>query len=138
MESMNKFKVLTIIVICMFLFVVAAIYSNTKDASQGKLETKNQAAKARLEDSIKSNLENSVQNNNNSSDLTVELEMLNRRIDELGERVTQQDQASKGGTGLNCRIYGTMTQNGIEQLTPESAVQEAKVNNNDIVITCSF
>lgn len=138
MESMNKFKVLTIIVICMFLFVVAAIYSNTKDATQGKLETKNQAANERLEKNIKSNLESSVQNNGNLSNVAVEFEMLNKRIDELGERVTQQEQVLKGGTGLNCQIYGSMTQNGVEQLTPESAIQEAKVNNNDIVITCSF
>ena len=33
MESMNKFKVLTVIIVCMFLFVIAAIYSNTKDVA---------------------------------------------------------------------------------------------------------
>lgn len=138
MESMNKFKVLTIIVICMFLFAVAAIYSNTKDASQGKLETKNQVTKEHMENNTKAQQAANTQNNVNSDNLLTEIEMLNRRIDELGERVTQQANSSNGGAALNCRIYGIMTSNGIEQLTPETAVQEAKANNNDIVITCSL
>lgn len=31
-----------------------------------------------------------------------------------------------------------MTSSGIEPLSPDAAVQEAKVNNNDLVITCSM
>ena len=36
MESMNKFKALTVIIVCMFVFVIAAIYSNTKDVATSK------------------------------------------------------------------------------------------------------
>ena len=42
MEGLNKFKVLTIAFICMFVFVVAAIYSNTKDATMKKEKQKAQ------------------------------------------------------------------------------------------------
>lgn len=138
MESMNKFKVLTVIVLCMFLFVVAAIYTNTKDATQGKLEVKNQAVKEQIENNIKSEVEHQTQMDVNSTDVTNQIDFINKRIDELSERISGQEQSAQGGTGLKCKIYGTMSTNGIEQVSAEVAVQEAKVNANDLVITCSF
>lgn len=138
MESMNKFKVLTVIVLCMFLFVVAAIYTNTKDATQGKLEVKNQAVKEQIENNIKSEVEHQTQMDVNSTDVTNQIDFLNKRIDELSERISGQEQSAQGATALKCKIYGTMSTNGIEQVSAEVAVQEAKVNANDLVITCSF
>ena len=132
MESMNKFKVLTIIVICMFIFAIAAIYSNTKDASEGKLQAKQQAQNEQVQDEIKTN-ENTDEANN--SDTATQIDVLNRRIDELNDKIGNSD---NNGTPLNCKIYGSMTSSGIEQLSPDAAVQEAKVNNNDLVITCSM
>ncbi len=132
MESMNKFKVLTIIVICMFIFAIAAIYSNTKDASEGKLQAKQQAQDEQVQDEIKTN-ENTDEANN--SDTATQIDVLNRRIDELNDKIGNSD---NNGTPLSCKIYGSMTSSGIEQLSPDAAVQEAKVNNNDLVITCSM
>ena len=132
MESMNKFKVLTIIVICMFIFAIAAIYSNTKDASEGKLQAKQQAQNEQVQDEIKTN-ENTDETNN--SDTATQIDVLNRRIDELNDKIGNSD---NNGTPLNCIIYGSMTSSGIEPLSPDAAVQEAKVNNNDLVITCSM
>ena len=140
MVSMNKFKVLTIVVICMFVFVIAAIYTNTKDATQGKLDIKNQAAKEQIDDkgSVSNDENNATRDDVSSLEVSTQIELLNKRIDELNERVAGQNQAASEGTGLKCKIYGSMTANGIEQLSPEAAVQEAKANDNDIVITCSF
>ena len=132
MESMNKFKVLTIIVICMFIFAIAAIYSNTKDASEGKLQAKQQAQNEQVQDEIKTN-ENTDETNN--SDTATQIDVLNRRIDELNDKIGNSD---NNGTPLNCKIYGSMTSSGIEPLSPDAAVQEAKVNNNDLVITRSM
>lgn len=132
MESMNKFKVLTIIVICMFIFAIAAIYSNTKDASEGKLQAKQQAQNEQVQDEIKTN-ENTDETNN--SDTATQIDVLNRRIDELNDKIGNSD---NNGIPLNCKIYGSMTSSGIEPLSPDAAVQEAKVNNNDLVITCSM
>ncbi len=132
MESMNKFKVLTIIVICMFIFAIAAIYSNTKDASEGKLQAKQQAQNEQVQDEIKTN-ENTDETNN--SDTATQIDVLNRRIDELNDKIGNSD---NNGTPLVCKIYGSMTSSGIEPLSPDAAVQEAKVNNNDLVITCSM
>ena len=132
MESMNKFKVLTIIVICMFIFAIAAIYSNTKDASEGKLQAKQQAQNEQVQDEIKTN-ENTDETNN--SDTATQIDVLNRRIDELNDKIGNSD---NNGTPLDCKIYGSMTSSGIEPLSPDAAVQEAKVNNKDLVITCSM
>lgn len=132
MESMNKFKVLTIIVICMFIFAIAAIYSNTKDASEGKLQAKQQAQNEQVQDEIKTN-ENTDETNN--SDTATQIDVLNRRIDELNDKIGNSD---NNVTPLDCKIYGSMTSSGIEPLSPDAAVQEAKVNNNDLVITCSM
>lgn len=132
MESMNKFKVLTIIVICMFIFAIAAIYSNTKDASEGKLQAKQQAQNEQVQDEIKTN-ENTDETNN--GDTATQIDVLNRRIDELNDKIGNSD---NNGTPLDCKIYGSMTSSGIEPLSPDAAVQEAKVNNNDLVITCSM
>ena len=133
MESMNKFKVLTIIVICMFLFVVAAIYSNTKDATQGKMNNKEKIAKEQLKDNLKTQVQNEAENSANITDLRNQLNMLNQRIDDLSTQVNHS-----GSQGLNCRIYGSLTGAGIEQLSPEAAIQEARVNNNEIIIACSL
>ena len=98
MESMNKFKVLTIIVICMFIFAIAAIYSNTKDASEGKLQAKQQAQNEQVQDEIKTN-ENTDETNN--SDTTTQIGVLNRRIDELNDKIGNSD---NNGTPLNCKF----------------------------------
>ena len=52
MEGLNKFKVLTIAFICMFVFVVAAIYSNTKDATMKKEKQKAEQMANREGDNI--------------------------------------------------------------------------------------
>lgn len=122
MDSMNKFKVLTIIIICMFLFIIAAIYSNTKDAAVGKTQTKVQ--------STESNKRNYVeQNTNDSQQLQSQIEMLNKRIDEM---------SSNSSSDLTCKIIGVSNSEGIFRLTQDEAIEEAKNNGAEIVITCSF
>ncbi len=133
MESMNKFKALTIIIVCMFVFAIAAIYSNTKDASEGKLNPNHQTEN----EQIKSETDNNENTSTDLYNLTSEVEFLTKRVDELSEKVGNQG-STEGSTSLKCSIYGSVTSNGIEQLSPEAAVQEAKENNNELVITCSF
>ncbi len=133
MESMNKFKVLTIIFICLFVFAVGAIYSNTKDVSAAKSQSQSKTEIS--ENNIQT--ESTVQVTDNQ-DLSSQVDLLNRRVDELSEKINNNNENNANSTGLNCRIYGSLTANGVEQLTPEVAIQEAKVNNNDLVVTCSF
>ena len=129
MESMNKFKVLTIIFICLFVFAVGAIYSNTKDVSSSKSQVKTENTETNTAS------ESTVQITDNQ-DLVSQIDLLNRRVDELNEKL--DDNNNSNSTGLSCRIYGSLTSDGVEQLTPEAAIQEAKVNNSELVVTCSF
>ena len=130
MESMNKFKVLTIIFICLFVFAVGAIYSNTKDVSNAKSQVK-------TENSETTFTENTVESSDNQ-DLVSQINFLNHRIDELNEKLNNTSDEDTNSTSLNCRIYGNLTPNGVEQLSPEAAVQEAQVNNSELVVTCTF
>lgn len=136
MESMNKFKVLTIVVICLFVFAIGAIYSNTKDATAGKLQQKNESVSENSQENTETTAAETAENSNNTQsiqNLTDEIDNLNRRIDELSQKVNENSSSS-----LKCKIIGSMGNNGIEQLTEEAALQEASVNNRDIVITCSL
>ncbi len=135
MESMNKFKILTIIVIAMFLFVIAAIYSNTKDATSLKQKSNLETVKNEIKDEIQTDNVEISQNNETLQDLTTQIENLNRRVDELSQRTNG---SSDGSTALTCRIIGVMGDTGVEQLTEEAALQEARVNNRQVVITCSL
>ena len=130
MESMNKFKVLTIIFICLCVFAVGAIYSNTKDVSNVKSQVKTENTETNTAN------ENTVQVTENK-DLTSQIELLNSRVDELNEKLSNMGEKGNS-TGLNCRIYGSLTSNGVEQLSPEAAIQEAQVNNSELVVTCTF
>ncbi len=135
MESLNKFKIITIAVLCMFVFAVAAIYSNTKDVSQGKIKLQNEEQNEELQQNLKSDITNASQNSDRLNNIETDLSNLNMRVDELNEKINYQSDSS---TALNCKIIGSMSDSGIEQLSPEAAVEEAKVNNRQLVITCSF
>ena len=123
MESMNKFKVLTIVIVCMFLFVIAAIYSNTKDVSNGK-------AKKTIESSTEHKQKPEVvQSNRNTEDLQRQIDFVNQRIDEISSK-------SESSYGLNCKIIGVKTSEGILKLSPAEAVEEARNEGSELVITC--
>ena len=76
MEGLNKFKVLTIAFICMFVFVVAAIYSNTKDATMKKEKQKAEQTANREGDNI------SV-DNAQLEELYIKVNELNKSVEEL-------------------------------------------------------
>jgi len=130
MESMNKFKVLTIMVMCMFVFVIAAIYVNTKDATANKTKNTEQIKQERIKDSIQTKVDD---NNQVVSDLSNKIDVMNARIEELNQRIDNQN--SNDGK-LNCRVYGVLTPAGIEKMMTEDAIDDVRRNNNELVITC--
>ena len=123
MESMNKFKVLTVVIVCMFLFVIAAIYSNTKDVSNSKAKKSSE-----LSTDYKQKTE-VVQSNKNTEDLQRQIDFVNQRLDELSGK-------SDVSYGLNCKIIGVKTPEGIVKLSPDEAVEEARSVGSELVITC--
>ena len=123
MEGLNKFKVLTIAFICMFVFVVAAIYSNTKDATMKKEKQKAEQMANREGDNI------SVDN--------AQLEELYIKVNELNKSVEEVN-LQKSGNNVNCEIRGIMGDNGLEELTIDAALQEARDNGRELVMGCHF
>ncbi len=123
MEGLNKFKVLTIAFICMFVFVVAAIYSNTKDATMKKEKQKAEQMANRESDNI------SVDN--------AQLEELYIKVNELNKSVEELN-LQKSGNNVNCEIRGIMGDNGLEELTIDAALQEARDNGRELVMGCHF
>lgn len=123
MEGLNKFKVLTIAFICMFVFVVAAIYTNTKDATVKKEKQKAEQMANREGDNI------SVDN--------AQLEELYVKVNELNKRFEDLD-LQKSGNNVNCEIRGIMGDNGLEELTIDAALQEARDNGRELVMGCHF
>lgn len=123
MEGLNKFKVLTIAFICMFVFVVAAIYSNTKDATMKKEKQKAEQMANRDGDNI------SVDN--------AQLEELYIKVNELNKSVEELN-LQKSGNNVNCEIRGVMGDNGLEELTIDAALQEARDNGRELVMGCHF
>ncbi len=123
MEGLNKFKVLTIAFICMFVFVVAAIYSNTKDATMKKEKQKAEQMANREGDNI------SVDN--------AQLEELYIKVNELNKSVEELN-LQKSGNNVNCEIRGVMGDNGLEELTIDAALQEARDNGRELVMGCHF
>ncbi len=127
MESMNKFKVLTIVVICLFVFVIAAIYTNTKEAS------------------IKKEKQNSAKQETVAETKTVEyadeefagvvknLDTLNRKVDELTDRINNSEASENVA---KCKILGTLTDDGVQETSPNDAIQDAKDNSVPLVVTC--
>lgn len=123
MDGLNKFKVLTIAFICMFVFVVAAIYSNTKDATMKKEKQKAEQMANREGDNI------SVDN--------AQLEELYIKVNELNKSVEELN-LQKSGNNVNCEIRGIMGDNGLEELTIDAALQEARDNGRELVMGCHF
>ncbi len=132
MENINKFKVFTIIIICTFIFAIAAIYTNTKDVTNDKTSEQNEYEQ----------VEEYNRYNRASSDLETEIRNINQRLDELSTRVNNNNQqntnTNSNSTNLKCRIAGTLSNRGMEEMSPNAAVNDARVNQNDLVVLCSF
>ena len=131
MESINKFKILSVLIICMGLFSIAAMYVKTKDISEQKAQKE-----PGYEQQESSNVDNAAA----IDEVMYSVEKLERKVRMLEEKVNNNSTAksSSNSGGTRCKIYGTKTRGGIEALSSEVALQDARINGNDIVVTCSL
>ena len=83
MDGLNKFKILTIVFLCMFVFVIAAIYTNTKEVTENKTNA-NQKIKVEQNKNDMNEEENEISQDNSSlQDLSIKVDVLTKRLDEL-------------------------------------------------------
>lgn len=131
MENVNKFKVFTIAIICTFLFAIAAMYTNTKDVTDEKGGEKNEAQYYKEQEETR--YENQSIDSTNAA-----IENLSRKVDELSAKVYNNNNNGGNSTELKCRIAGTLSSRGMEEMSSSAAINDARVNNNDLVVLCSF
>ncbi len=132
MQELSKFQITTIIFLLMFVFVIGAIYTNTKDAANKKLDENNNNFQQRAQEDY--NYEQNIISENNN-----QIQNLSNRIDELSQQVNILSKTkSQERTNVRCRVYGIATPNGIIQLSPTEAIAEARNNGTDLVMTCAF
>jgi uncharacterized protein YlxW (UPF0749 family) len=129
MEGMNKFKVLTVIVVFLFIFAVSAMYTNTKEASRDKARQNAQVEGVQQPQEEESDFAPARTTVSDS-----QISELNDKIDTLSARVDSVE----ASTSMTCRVFGVRTDNGIEQLSASSAVSEARDNGEELVLSCSF
>ena len=96
MDGLNKFKILTIVFLCMFVFVIAAIYTNTKEVTENKTNA-NQKIKVEQNKNDMNEEENEISQDNSSlQDLSIKVDVLTKRLDEL--------QNGNSSNKLNCQV----------------------------------
>ena len=137
MESMNKFKALTVLIICVFVFAIAAMYVNTKDASEQRAQERSEYEEEDY-DNVRSNKQSA-----GMSDLMYAVSRLENRVNQLEEKNRKNESLRKNtspttDSGVRCKIFGTVSGARIEQISPDAALQDARINGNDLVLTCSL
>lgn len=131
MESINKFKMWTIIFLCMFVFVIAAIYTNTKDVSEHKNQQVQKLREEKFSEQVADENSAVASDNTQLQELTMKVNELNQRLNDMSTTAT--------GRKMNCNIQGVLDENNnIEQLTQDAALQEAENSGKELVLTCSF
>lgn len=128
MRELNKFQITTVIFLLMFVFVVGAIYTNTKDAvkqKNGQYATNSQEATDNYQyEQTRSNLK--------FSDVDARINKLDEQINEIKNNNEQKS------ANFKCRIYGITGIDGFIQTTIDEALTEARDNGREIVFTCTY
>ena len=132
MGELNKFKITTIAFIMLFIFVVAAAYTNTREMaeSQSKINSEQQ--------NIYDNQYNRRNNNyskDNYSSLSSQIEEINNRLNTLEGNETY---SSESDGNMKCDIRGILTDDGLQTLSKDAAMTEARDNGAQLVLTCKF
>lgn len=144
MQEFSKYRVITAGIILMFIFVIAAIYTNTKDVAMKKIQEQNTEIA-----NNQPKIEPVTQENNLPADITTgnsgnTANEINDEMYRITERVTQLEQkvysASNAGNeqSVRCTVQGIIDNEHLVPLTAESAVNESRTNGKEVVITCIF
>ena len=123
----------------MFIFAIAAMYVNTKDVSESKRQDSAEFSEERYDVAETRASKEKM----DMRDIMYALDNLEQKYDELDKKVSRQQKtreasSSNNNDGMRCRIVGTRTPEGVEPLSADAALQSARVNGNDIVVTCSL
>ncbi len=114
----------------MFVFAIAAIYTNTKEAAEQR------------DFSVQENKTDSNDNNYSSQQKRMPSSNIVKRIDNLESRIEQisnnQSSGSNVSADLHCSIQGVMDGDNVVPLSQADAIAEARQADKELVMICSF
>jgi len=146
MQEFSKYKVITFGLVLMFVFVIAAIYANTKDialqksktmqdSSQQQINSTSTDTQAQIETELSDNTPAVVTENNN--DLGNKILNLTERIDNI-ERTVFAPKNDNADSGVRCSVKGIINDGHFMPMSDSDALRESRENNKEVLITCIF
>ncbi|MBP3847631.1 hypothetical protein J6I39_07780 [bacterium] len=142
MQEFSKYRVITAGIVLMFIFVIAAIYTNTKEVATKKMNAqKNEISqnqpKIEQGTQIETPPDFATQKNSDSGI------QANNEIANITERVTQLEQKvyTQGDNGIesvSCSVKGIIDNGHMVPLSPQEAINESRTNDKEVIITCFF
>lgn len=146
MQEFSKYKVITFGLVLMFVFVIAAIYTNTKDiasqksktmqdSSQQQINSTSTNTQAQIETELSDNTPAVVTENNN--DLGNKILNLTERIDNI-ERTVFAPKNDNADSGVRCSVKGIINDGHFMPMSDSDALRESRENNKEVLITCIF
>ena len=131
MFELNKFQIFTVIFLLTFVFVVGAIYTNTKEVAESRM---NNMGIVKNE-----NLRNTVPKNSDlMTPIDEKINYLYERIGVIEQKMSDNDADNDQRKNLKCRIEGIMDGDEFISVSQDEALQEAKHNGKDVVMLCNF
>lgn len=116
----------------MFIFVVGAIYSNTKDVTKNKAGTETQNVQ-----DAQSNGDIVDKGTSSSNSGYIDIEELSAKVDDLNRKM--EDGYVGNSDTIKCKLEGLLSSDGgVEQTSQDNAIREAQDNNREIVLSCRF
>ena len=138
MQEFSKYRAITVGFILMFIFVIAAIYTNTKDAVTTKQQN-NQIMPQNIESKNSFNKTNNAYLDNQqnlSNEIDNKIVQISDRLSQLEQKVYNAPNYDQ--QGVRCNIRGIISDGRIVPLSPEESVNESKMNDREVLITCVF
>lgn len=126
MQEMSKFQIFTVMFLLMFVFVIGAIYTNTKEAAENKMNNQytNQEQNAPKIIQTQSTVDNT------------EIQSISQRVNNIEQQI--QNLNNNRETDLKCKIRGVMDDGTFINLSVSDALDEAKINGKELVMTCKY
>lgn len=143
MQEFSKYRIITAGIILMFIFAIAAIYTNTKDAAVKKIQNQTvneqQIPQAVVQEgsSIDNPEDITTSNNNiNNTETNNQILQITERIDELERKVfAPQNDDEKS---VKCMVQGILNDGHIIPASAEEAVNASRTSGKEVLITCVF
>ena len=148
MQEFSKYRVITAGFILMFIFIVAAIYTNTKDIANKKLksgdivqeqvqqpviEQATQTTEFNGEDFATQSSSNNINSNEETSNKILQI---TERIDELERKVFSP--SNDNDKSVRCMVQGIIDDGHIIPMSSQEAVNESRNKGKEVLITCIF